>query len=98
MIVHMTTFYVKPGTANDFESSFREASAILSERPGYLKHELHKCVEVEDKYIMIVQWNSFKDHMPGFTASESYLEWSILLQPFFERPPVSEHYVGIRVK
>lgn len=97
MILEMAILRVKPGTINDFERDFRKASPILAQSPGYVSHELHKCVEEEDKYLLLVRWNSITDHMVGFRRSESYRTWTTLLHPYYDPLPTAEHYVNIKL-
>ncbi|GIP52440.1 MULTISPECIES: antibiotic biosynthesis monooxygenase family protein [Paenibacillus] len=96
MILEVAELRVKPGTINDFESNFRKASKIISQMHGYIDHELHKCVETADKYILLVKWNSIADHEIGFRKSPQYEEWKALLHHFYDPFPTVEHYVQIR--
>ncbi len=96
MILEVAELRVKPGTINDFESNFRKASQIISQMQGYIDHELHKCVETADKYILLVKWNSIADHEIGFRKSPQYEEWKALLHHFYDPFPTVEHYVQIR--
>lgn len=97
MIVEVAILRVRPGAINDFESEFRKASPLLAGAPGYIEHELHKCVEAADKYMLLVKWESITDHMVGFRASESCRTWQALLHPYYASAPAVEHYVRIRM-
>ena len=97
MILEAATLYVKPGSINDFESAFRSAYDIISTMKGYLGHELYKCVENKDEYILLIRWNAIKDHTIGFRQSPQYKEWVELLQPFYDPQPEVKHYIDIRV-
>ncbi|MEF2966004.1 antibiotic biosynthesis monooxygenase [Paenibacillus sp. M1] len=96
MILEVAELRVKPGCINDFESNFRKASKIIAQMPGYIGHELHKCVETADKYMLFVKWDSIKDHEIGFRTSPQYEEWKALLHHFYDPFPKVEHYVQIR--
>jgi len=97
MILEVAILHVKPGMMNEFESNFRKASAIISSMAGYISHELHKCVEEADKYILLVKWQSITDHVVGFRESEGYQEWKALLHHFYDPFPTVEHYVQIKL-
>ncbi|GJM82600.1 antibiotic biosynthesis monooxygenase [Paenibacillus timonensis] len=96
MILEVAQLQVKPGMMNDFESSFRKASKLISRMAGYLGHELHKCVETENKYILLVRWQSITAHEVGFRQSPEYQEWKALLHHFYDPFPTVEHYVHIK--
>ncbi|MGZ9584470.1 antibiotic biosynthesis monooxygenase family protein [Paenibacillus marinisediminis] len=98
MILEVAVLRVKPGSINEFESSFRKASKILAGMRGYIHHELYKCVQEDLKYILLVKWNSIKDHKVGFGQSPEYEEWKALLHHYYDPMPVEEHYVQIRTE
>ncbi|WP_270168288.1 antibiotic biosynthesis monooxygenase family protein [Paenibacillus sp. SYP-B4298] len=97
MILEVAILHIKPGTSSEFESAFRKASRLISSMRGYVGHELQKCVEEQDKYILLVRWESIKAHTVGFRGSPQYEEWKALLHHFYDPFPIVEHYVDIRL-
>lgn len=97
MILEVAMLQVKPGKANEFESSFRKASKIIAGMKGYIHHELHKCVETDNKYVLLVRWKTLKDHTVGFRQSPEYEEWKSLLHHYYDPFPTVEHYVDIKL-
>lgn len=97
MILEASSLVIKPGAMNDFESAFRSAYGIISKMRGYLGHELYKCVENKDEYLLLIRWNAIKDHTIGFRQSREYKEWVELLQPYYDPEPEVKHYIDIRV-
>jgi thioesterase domain-containing protein len=53
---------------------------------------LQKCIEIRDRYLLLVYWNTLEDHTIGFRQSEQYQTWKQLLHHFYEPFPVVEHY------
>lgn len=92
MILEQVILNVKPGGASAFETAFAEAQAIISAMPGYLSHELHACLEVEDQYLLLVRWRTLEDHTEGFRGSPEYQRWRALLHHFYDPFPKVEHY------
>lgn len=88
---------VKPGLESDFETAFKKASKIISSMDGYLSHELHKCIEVQGKYLLLVRWKTLKSHTVGFRNSAEYQEWKKLLHHFYEPFPTVEHFEKIEI-
>ena len=78
-----------------FEAAFKQASPIIAATPGYISHELKRCIEVPSRYILLVQWNSLEDHTVGFRQSENYQEWKRLLHHFYDPFPTVEHYESV---
>jgi heme-degrading monooxygenase HmoA len=95
MILEAAILQVKEGLQEAFESNFKEASRIISGMKGYISHELQKCFEVENKYILLVRWETLEDHTIGFRGSEEYLQWKSLLHHFYDPFPSVEHYSSV---
>jgi heme-degrading monooxygenase HmoA len=95
MILEAAMLQVKAGQENDFETAFKDASHIISSMTGYLSHELHKCIEVPAKYLLLVRWERLEDHTIGFRRSAEYQEWRKLLHHFYDPFPTVEHFTQI---
>lgn len=63
---------VKNGLGCNFEADFKIASSIISSMQGHLSHELHRCMEVKGKYLLLVRWESLEAHTVGFRGSLEY--------------------------
>lgn len=92
MILEAAVLQIKPGQERDFEVAFRDASHIISSMPGYISHELHRCIEADRKYLLLVRWERLEDHTIGFRGSSEYQEWKRLLHHFYEPFPIVEHF------
>lgn len=92
MILEVAILNIKKGLSTEFETSFDKAKDIISSKNGYISHQLKKCIEQEDKYILLVNWETIEDHEIGFRKSEEYNQWKALLHHFYEPFPIVEHY------
>lgn len=92
MILETAVLNVRPGQSSAFEAAFVQASAIISASPGYIRHELQRCVEAPDRYLLLVWWQTLEDHTVGFRGSEPYQRWRALLHHFYDPFPTVEHY------
>lgn len=92
MILEAAILHVRPGQGAEFEVAFTKAQSIISLMPGYIEHELHRCVEVRDRYLLLVRWRSVEDHEHGFRKSPQYEEWKRILHHFYDPFPVVEHF------
>lgn len=95
MILEAVMLSVKPNLEDDFESAFRKASSLIASMDGYLSHELHKCIEVQGKYLLFVRWENLEAHTIGFRNSTEYQQWKDLLHHFYEPFPIVEHFAQI---
>ena len=60
--------------------------------PGYIEHNLKRCVEVENQYLLLVKWQTLEAHTIGFIQSEQLQAWKQLLYHFYDSKPVINHY------
>lgn len=92
MILEVALLDVLPDKTDGFEMAFAEASEIISAAPGYLSHELQRCIETPERYVLLVRWETLEDHTGGFRGSDGYQEWKRLLHHFYEPFPTVRHF------
>jgi len=92
MVLEVARLDVIPGRELEFQRSFAQAQTIISSMPGYISHELKRCVEKPSRYLLLVTWERLEDHTVGFRGSPQYQEWKRLLHHFYDPFPEVEHY------
>lgn len=92
MILEVAILNVKQGMEAEFEASFVQAKEIIAAAPGFVSLQLQKCLEVENRYILLVNWETIEVHTEGFRKSVAYQQWKALLHHFYDPFPVVEHY------
>jgi heme-degrading monooxygenase HmoA len=97
MILETAILDVREGESAAFEEAFHRAQRILESMTGYVSHELRRCIETENRYLLLVTWKSLEDHTVGFRQSPEYQQWKQLLHKFYEPFPNVEHYVRVFV-
>ena len=95
MILEIAPLNIRTGQSAEFETAFMQAQAIIASMPGYISHELQRCIEYQDQYVLLVRWQTLADHEQGFRQSPQYQEWKKLLHHFYDPFPVVEHYKRI---
>lgn len=95
MILEVAILDVIPGQEADFQRSFAEASAIIASMPGYVSHQLKRCVEKSSRFLLLVNWEKLEDHTRGFRNSAQYQQWKALLHHYYDPFPEVEHYADI---
>ena len=95
MILEQAILDVKPGETLQFEAAFSRAQRIIAAAPGYVSHELQRCIEKSNRYLLLVRWRTLADHTEGFRRSAPYQEWKELLHHFYDPFPVVEHYEAV---
>ena len=95
MILEVAILDVKPGLESEFETAFGKAQEIISSMSGYVSHQLQKCIENPNRYILLVNWQTLEDHTKGFRESDEYQEWRAMLHHFYDPFPIVEHYESV---
>ncbi|MFN8412099.1 MAG: antibiotic biosynthesis monooxygenase [Anaerolineales bacterium] len=92
MILEVAILDVISGEEREFEEAFVNASSLIASMKGYGSHQLQHCIEKQNRYILLVQWETLEAHTVGFRGSSEYQEWKKLLHHFYDPFPVVEHY------
>ena len=91
-VLEVAVLNVIEGATLDFLAAFKIAEKIISSAKGYISHDLMKCSEKSNQFLLLVKWESLEDHEIGFRKSEPYKEWKKLLHHFYDPFPTVEHY------
>ena len=95
MILEVAILNVIAGREAEFEEAFRQAQRIISTMSGYRSHELRRCLEAANRYILLVRWDRLEDHTIGFRGSSGYQQWKRLLHHYYDPFPAVEHYAAV---
>jgi heme-degrading monooxygenase HmoA len=95
VILEIATLDVRAGQEAAFEAAFAEARPLIASIPGYPGHELQRCLEMPQRYVLLVRWRCLEDHTEGFRGSPQYQRWKELLHHFYDPFPTVEHYKSI---
>jgi heme-degrading monooxygenase HmoA len=92
MILEVAPLRIRSGQSAEFETAFRTAQPLIASIPGYVSHELRRCIERRDEYLLLVKWQTLEAHEVGFRQSAQYQTWKRLLHHFYDPFPVVSHY------
>lgn len=92
MILETVILNVRPGQGEAFETALQRARPLITKTPGFASLKVHKCVDLPDHYLLLVEWQTLESHALGFRNSERYQELRDLLHGFCEPFPTVERY------
>ena len=95
MILEVAIMKIKPEMLPQFEAVFPKAAAIVASIPGYISHEMVRCVETQGKYHFLIRWENIDAHLVNFRQSPKFQDFRALVGGFFAEPPVAEHFEAI---
>lgn len=91
-VLEVAQFEVSPGSEAAFEAAIAQAFVYLQQTDVYRQHQLQRCLEHPQQYLLLVHWGSLEAHLVNFRQSENFVRWRALLEPYFARPPQVLHY------
>jgi heme-degrading monooxygenase HmoA len=97
VILEVAILDVRPGQSEAFERDFAEARSLVAAIEGYQRHELRRCVEERDRYLLLVWWDTLEAHTEGFRGSPQYARWRELLHHYYDPFPTVEHYAPVEL-
>ncbi len=97
MILEVALLDIRDGLTTEFEAAFAEASPLIAASSGYLGHELKRCLERPERYLLLVRWETLEAHTVGFRQSPAYERWRALLHDFYHPFPTVEHFVRVEL-
>ena len=92
MILELATIDIRKGTNIEFENNLEKAQSVISKSKGYIGHQFQKCLELDNRYVLLIRWQTLEDHIKGFRESDLFQQWRALIGPYFETPPFVQHY------
>ncbi|MGH7899433.1 MAG: antibiotic biosynthesis monooxygenase family protein [Candidatus Binatia bacterium] len=92
MVLEMAILQVKPGMAAEFQKAFATAEPVIANAAGHISHELHRCLEDPNRFLLLVRWETLEAHTRGFRGSADYGRWKTLLHHFYDPFPEVLHY------
>jgi heme-degrading monooxygenase HmoA len=92
MILELATIDIQKGKNAEFEANLAQAKKVISKAKGFQRIDIQHCIEIENRYVLFIYWETLEDHTEGFRNSELFTQWRTLIGPFFENPPVVQHY------
>lgn len=95
MIIEVAVLNVRSGEESAFEEAFRAAAPLIAATPGYISHQLRRCLETKGRYLLLVQWKTLEAHTVEFRQGPNFSQWKQMLHHFYDPAPVVEHYEGL---
>lgn len=92
MTLELATIDIKEGENIAFEAALEQAKLVIAQATGFINITVQKCVEQNNRYILLIHWQTLEDHTVGFRESALFTQWRALIVPFFETPPFVQHY------
>jgi heme-degrading monooxygenase HmoA len=91
MILEIAQIDVKNGMEQAFEAGVAKAAPLFQRAKGCVSMELQRSIEKQNRYRLMVGWETLENHTVDFRESDDFQLWRGLVGAFFEGPPQVEH-------
>lgn len=92
MVLEHALIDIDPDRWEDFETAYEQARPVLASTPGCRRVTLHRGIENQSRYLLLVEWETLDDHLVGFRESDRFGKWRELIGPYFDGAPAVDHY------
>jgi heme-degrading monooxygenase HmoA len=92
MVTEIARLTIKPGQEEAYQQAFASVEGILRAAKGYVDHSLEQCIEDPSRFVLIVHWETYADHVEHFRNSEPYMRFRGATAPYAAQPTEVLHY------
>ena len=93
MILELADIRIQPGQQAAFDEAIqRGLRTVIARAKGFQGFKVNKGIETPERYILQIFWATLEDHTVAFRQSPLFAEWRAIVGPFFDAPPVVEHF------
>ena len=93
MILELADLRIDPAQRAEFEAAVRHGlDTVIAKAPGFQRYELQRCIESDDRYVLLIHWDTLEDHTVGFRTSPAHAAWRAIVGSYFAKPPSVEHF------
>ncbi len=95
MVLEVGLINVTAGQEAAFAAAYAKAHDTLATTPGCRSVRMTQGIESPTRFVLLVEWDSVDAHNDNFRATERFGTWRGLIGPFFDGPPLVEHFTDV---
>lgn len=95
MVLEVALITVQPGQEDAFAAAYAQGHPVLAGTPGCRGVRMTRGIESPSRFVLLVEWDSVEAHEENFRATDRFHQWRALIGPFFDAPPVVEHFLDV---
>ncbi len=93
VILELADIRIHPGQNAAFEEALQHGvSTVIGQAQGFKGFNVNRGVESPERYILQIFWDTLEDHTVAFRQGPLFPQWRAIVGPFFNGPPVVEHF------
>jgi heme-degrading monooxygenase HmoA len=92
MVTEIVRQKIHPGQEDAYRQAFEGAKHHLQAAKGYVDHTLQQCIEDPTRFVLMVHWQTYEDHVNGFRGSPPWDQFRAATAPFQAERSEVLHY------
>jgi len=93
MILELADIRIQPGKQAEFDAAIvRGVETVISKAKGFRGYKVNKGVEMPERYLLMIFWETLENHTVDFRQSPAFQEWRAIVGGYFAAPPAVEHF------
>lgn len=93
MILELADIRIHAGRQLEFDAAIvRGIEQVISKAKGYRGYKVSKGIESNERYVLMIYWETLENHTVDFRESAAFLEWRAIVGSYFAAPPIVEHF------
>ena len=93
MILELADIRIHSGQQAAFDEAIqRGINEVISKAKGFAGYKVNKGIEIPERYILQIFWETLENHTVDFRQSPAFADWRAIVGPFFAGPPTVEHF------
>jgi len=96
MVLELAEITIRPGEQARFDAAIaRGIETVICRAVGFRRASVHKGIELPERYVLQIEWDTLENHTVDFRGSPAFAEWRSMVGPFFAQPPRVEHFTAV---
>ena len=93
MILELADIRIPPGKQVEFDAAIiKGVETVASKAKGFRGYKVNKGIESPERYVLMIFWDTLKNHTVDFRGSAAFAEWRAIVGPYFAEAPKVEHF------
>jgi len=93
MILELADIRIHQGKQAEFDAAIKKGvETVIAKAVGFRGYKVNKGIEVPERYLLMIFWETLENHTVDFRQSPAFQEWRAIVGPYFASPPVVEHF------
>jgi quinol monooxygenase YgiN len=96
-IYEIAEFTITPGESENFAAQVKESVPIFQAAEGCLGLRLERAVDVADRFLLVIDWETVEHHTKVFTTTDAFDAFVAAVSPLYAEDPRVYHTESLEI-